>query len=88
MIISEAPFDDVQQPLTTKQQVGWKRAASIRRTLLTILVLAQSVFASTYMTAVLPYHGGTYHPIFCVVYLDISWVLDGNLWLCPPLFRR
>ena len=82
MRISEAPFDDVQQSLTTKQKVGWKRAASIRRTLLTILVLSQSVFASTYMTAVLPYHGGTYVElgIITLFFVLFAWISVG-FWM-------
>jgi membrane glycosyltransferase len=35
----------------------WHRAGVIRRTVLGLLVLAQTVFATDFMTAVLPYHG-------------------------------
>ncbi|MEJ2643931.1 MAG: glucans biosynthesis glucosyltransferase MdoH [Gammaproteobacteria bacterium] len=39
--------------------VPWRRAAYMRRTVLTLLVLAQTLTATYYMVAVLPYHGGT-----------------------------
>ncbi|MGR6034485.1 MAG: glucans biosynthesis glucosyltransferase MdoH [Candidatus Nitrosoglobus sp.] len=49
-------------PLTTKiinrKAVKWHRAAWIRRTLLIVIVLAQTLVGSYYMTAILPYHGG------------------------------
>jgi membrane glycosyltransferase len=35
----------------------WHRMAGLRRMVLTILVLAQTAFATDFMTAVLPYHG-------------------------------
>lgn len=38
---------------------SWKGAGRRRRTLLTLLVVAQTYVASYYMTAVLPYHGTT-----------------------------
>src|SRR5690606_34052252 len=38
--------------------VKWRRAAWIRRTLLTIVVLLQTLVGSYYMSSVLPYHGG------------------------------
>jgi membrane glycosyltransferase len=43
------------------RRYGWYRAGAVRRTLLLILVLAQTAFAAWSMSAVLPYHGA--HPI-------------------------
>ena len=82
MRISEAIIDDAQQPITAKPQVGWRRAAWIRRTLLTILVLAQSVIASTYMTAVLPYHGGNFVElgIITLFFVLFAWISIG-FWM-------
>ena len=82
MRISEATFDDAQHPIKAKLQVGWRRAARIRRALLTILVLAQSVIASTYMTAVLPYHGGNFVElgIIALFFVLFAWISIG-FWM-------
>ena len=82
MRISEAIFDDAQHPIKANLRVGWRRAAWIRRTLLTILVLAQSVIASTYMTAVLPYHGGNFVElgIITLFFVLFAWISIG-FWM-------
>ena len=41
----------------TPQRGRWHRAATLRRVVLLVLVLAQTVLATDFMTAVLPYHG-------------------------------
>ncbi len=40
-----------------RKRRDWQRAASVRRIALLALVIAQTVFATDYMAAVLPYHG-------------------------------
>ncbi len=44
--------------MASASPVKWRRAAWIRRSLLTIVVLLQTVVGSYYMSSVLPYHGG------------------------------
>ncbi len=82
MRIREAIVGDVQQSMAAKLRVSWRRVAWIRRALLTILVLAQSVVASTYMTAVLPYHGGTYLElgIITLFFVLFAWISVG-FWM-------
>jgi membrane glycosyltransferase len=48
-------LDDVPQP--PPRHRTWHRAAAVRRIALLALVIAQTVFATDYMSAVLPYHG-------------------------------
>ncbi len=82
MRIRETTVDEVLKPIVSKRQEAWRRAAWIRRALLTILVLAQSVLASTYMTAVLPYHGGTYVElgIITLFFVLFAWISVG-FWM-------
>ncbi|MEX2493115.1 MAG: glucans biosynthesis glucosyltransferase MdoH [Nitrospirales bacterium] len=82
MRLSEAIVEEVRDATATKQQVNWKRVASIRRTILTTLVLAQSVVASSYMTAVLPYHGGNFVElgIITLFFILFAWISVG-FWM-------
>ena len=48
-------LDDVPQP--PPRHRTWHRAAAVRRIALLALVIAQTVLATDYMSAVLPYHG-------------------------------
>jgi len=56
---------------------SWRLAAWIRRTLLLVLVLAQSLAGTYFMIAVLPYHGGNavekgLGALFCILFAWIS----------------
>jgi membrane glycosyltransferase len=78
----EATFDEVQRPLATSRQVSWRLAAGLRRALLTILVLAQSLVASSYMMAILPYHGGNMveKAIIALFFVLFVWISVG-FWI-------
>lgn len=82
MRVSEATYGDAPHPIKGKRQLTWRRAAWIRRALLTLLVLSQSVIASIYMTAVLPYHGGTYVElgIITLFFVLFAWISVG-FWM-------
>ena len=82
MRLSEATLNNAQPQLSLRQRTRWRRAAWIRRTLLTLLVLAQSLLASSYMTAVLPYHGGTYVElgIITLFFVLFAWISVG-FWM-------
>ena len=54
----DALFETLHRPVTADVPTSWKLTAYFRRTLLTLLVFTQTVVATSYMTAVLPYHGG------------------------------
>ncbi len=79
MSMSADTVNDTAYPLFLDWQVGWRTAAWIRRTLLTVFVLAQSVLASTYMMAVLPYHGGNVLElsILIVFFVLFAWTSVG-----------
>src|SRR6185312_13767870 len=47
------PADDRSAP----ERRRWQRAATIRRVVLFALIVAQTIYATDFMTAVLPYHG-------------------------------
>jgi membrane glycosyltransferase len=61
------------------QRASWHRAASLRRTALLGLVVAQTVVATDFMSAVLPYHGGDPLEIALLVLFAIlfGWVSAG-----------
>ncbi len=82
MSITESTLDAIPHPLSEDVQVEWRKAAWLRRVLLTILVLAQSVMASTYMMAVLPYHGGNVVElcIIIVFFVLFAWISVG-FWM-------
>ena len=82
MRMSQATVNDVPSPLAAGREVSWRTVAWIRRASLTILVLAQSVLASTYMTAILPYHGGTYVElgIITLFFVLFAWISVG-FWM-------
>ena len=46
------------QSVTTSSAQRWHRAALLRRSLLLLLVLGQTVLASWFMLSILPYRGG------------------------------
>ena len=81
-MIREATIENVQHPLSAKVQVHWRRAAWIRRALLTTLVLNQSLIASSYMVAVLPYHGGNFVElgIISLFFVLFAWISVG-FWI-------
>ena len=58
---------------------NWHRAGAVRRGVLGLLVLAQTVFATDFMTAVLPYHGRQPMEIAILVLFAIlfCWVSAG-----------
>ncbi len=82
MSTTETTLGAVSHPHSDDVQVDWRKAAWFRRSLLTILVLAQSVLASTYMTAVLPYHGGNVVEscIIIVFFVLFAWISVG-FWM-------
>src|SRR3954464_1244903 len=47
------PADDKSEPGRRR----WHRAATLRRVVLFVLIVAQTVYATDFMAAVLPYHG-------------------------------
>ena len=47
------PADDRSEPARRQ----WHRAATLRRVVLFVLIVAQTIYATDFMTAVLPYHG-------------------------------
>jgi membrane glycosyltransferase len=51
---AEGPAEDSAPPTKRRQ---WQRTAAVRRIALLALVVAQTIFATDYMSAVLPYHG-------------------------------
>jgi len=57
----------------------WHRSASIRRSVLGVVVLAQTIVATDFMTAVLPYHGTQPLEIALLVLFAIlfAWVSSG-----------
>jgi membrane glycosyltransferase len=48
---------DAESLRATRSGRRWHRAAAVRRIVLLALVVAQTIFATDYMSAVLPYHG-------------------------------
>ncbi|MGD9850848.1 MAG: glucans biosynthesis glucosyltransferase MdoH [Nitrospirales bacterium] len=78
----DAAFEAVHSPPTTGLQVSWKRVAWFRRALLTTLVLIQSLVASSYMIAVLPYHGGNLVEmgIIALFFVLFAWISVG-FWI-------
>ncbi|HNP60310.1 MAG TPA: hypothetical protein PKM72_05685, partial [Nitrospirales bacterium] len=60
MKIREATIAEAQHSLAAPSRISWRIAAGLRRALLTVLVLIQSFVAASYMTAILPYHGGNF----------------------------
>ena len=75
----------------SQPRTRWRLAASIRRILLLVVVLAQTAIATWFMLSVLPYHGGNglevaMAAIFAVLFLWISlgfWIGVFGFW-----FRR
>ena len=82
MSTTETALGAVPHPLSDDVQVDWRKAAWVRRSLLTILVLAQSVMASNYMMAVLPYHGGNVVELCIVIvfFTLFAWISVG-FWM-------
>lgn len=68
-------------PLTSPT-VRWPTIARFRRTLLTLLVLGQSLLATSYMVSVLPYHGegGVELGILALFFLLFAWISVG-FWI-------
>jgi membrane glycosyltransferase len=81
-MIGETILEQVRPSSSAKLRVNWRKAAWIRRTLLTTLVLAQTLVASFYMTAVLPYHGGNFLElgIIGVFFILFAWISVG-FWI-------
>lgn len=81
-MIPETTCDTVKQSTSAKPQVHWRRAAWIRRALLTTLVLNQTLIASSYMIAVLPYHGGNFVElgIIFLFFVLFAWISFG-FWI-------
>ena len=82
MKVREATFEAVQRPLATRVKTNWKRVAWFRRTLLTSLVLIQTLVATSYMIAVLPYHGGNFVEmgIIAIFFVLFAWISVG-FWI-------
>ncbi|HNP29855.1 MAG TPA: glucans biosynthesis glucosyltransferase MdoH [Nitrospirales bacterium] len=82
MKIREATFDEAHRPLATPRRVSWRLAAGLRRALLSGLVLAQSFLAASYMTAILPYHGGNMveMAIIGLFFVLFAWISVG-FWI-------
>ena len=81
-MISEATIETVHQSLPAKAKASWRRTAWIRRALLTTLVLNQTLIASSYMVAVLPYHGGDVVEwgIIILFFVLFAWISVG-FWI-------
>src|SRR5680860_294184 len=78
----EATIAEVQHSLATSKRVSWRIAAGLRRALLTVLVLIQAFVASSYMTAILPYHGGNLleMAIIALFFVLFVWISVG-FWI-------
>ena len=82
MKIREATIAEARHSLTTPRRISWRIAAGLRRALLTILVLIQSLVAASYMTAILPYHGGNFleMAIITLFFVLFVWISVG-FWI-------
>ena len=49
---------EAESTVPARAGVRWRPVALLRRTVLTLLVLAQTLVAGYFMVSVLPYHGG------------------------------
>ena len=78
----DALFETLHRPVTADVPTSWKLTAYFRRTLLTLLVFTQTVVATSYMTAVLPYHGGNVVElgIIALFFLLFGWISIG-FWI-------
>jgi membrane glycosyltransferase len=67
---------------TADRGAQWRRAAMLRRALLTFLVLAQTLLASYFMVSVLPYHGGNgvERGLVCLFAILFAWISVG-FWI-------
>ncbi|MCR8915785.1 glucans biosynthesis glucosyltransferase MdoH [Marinobacter panjinensis] len=52
-------MDDAADTLARRRSGGWRRVATIRRFLMTVFVVGQTLVACYFLLWVLPYHGGT-----------------------------
>ncbi|MFC4261046.1 glucans biosynthesis glucosyltransferase MdoH [Marinobacter lacisalsi] len=76
------PYEVARESLRATSDVvrrPWRSVATVRRFLLAVVVLGQTLFATWYMLQVLPYHGGTWVEIglaglFSVLY---AWIAVG-----------
>jgi membrane glycosyltransferase len=61
------------------QAVRWRPVVLLRRALLTLLVLAQTLLASYFMVSVLPYHGGNgvERGLVCLFAILFAWISVG-----------
>jgi membrane glycosyltransferase len=72
----------IEAKMLNRKVVKWRRAAWIRRTLLTTIVLAQTLVGGYYMTAILPYHGGNFveRSLIVLFALLFTWISVG-FWI-------
>ncbi len=82
MKFREATIAEAQHSLATPRRISWRIAAGLRRALLTVLVLIQSLVAASYMTAILPYHGGNFleMAIITLFFVLFVWISVG-FWI-------
>jgi membrane glycosyltransferase len=82
MKFREATIAEAQHSLATSRRISWRIAAGLRRALLTVIVLIQSFVAASYMTAILPYHGGNFleMAIITLFFVLFVWISVG-FWI-------
>ncbi|MCA9500510.1 MAG: glucans biosynthesis glucosyltransferase MdoH [Nitrospira sp.] len=82
MKVREGTIAEAQHALATPRRIRWRIAAGLRRALLTVLVLIQALVASSYMTAILPYHGGNLleMAIIALFFVLFVWISVG-FWI-------
>ena len=70
------------QSVTTSSAQRWHRAALLRRSLLLLLVLGQTVLASWFMLSILPYRGGNALEVAMLVLFALlfAWISFG-FWI-------
>lgn len=70
----DCPLPGADQAHSRASHGGWQRAASLRRMVLLVLIIAQVYFATSAMAAVLPYHG---HQALEIAILILFAILSG-----------
>lgn len=72
-----APAEDRLQP--TPRQYAWQRQGLLRRLVLLSLIVGQTILATWFMAAVLPYHGAHWLEamLLCVYVILFAWVSAG-----------